>query len=81
MQKQAVFTVVYDILSRRNTLSTKDFFADAGIGPDTRFCVHGLPTRYAQTIHSLLSEPPTAPAPAASKGAAKSYQNCFFQAA
>jgi hypothetical protein len=33
----------------------KDFFANAGIGPDTRFCVHGVPTPYTQNIHSLFS--------------------------
>jgi len=36
-------------------MSTSDFFADAGIGPDTIFCVHRVFTRYQQTIHSLLS--------------------------
>jgi hypothetical protein len=51
----------YPTLRRRNRLSTSAFFNYAGIGPDTRFCVHLLLTAYEQLIHSLLDFPPEQP--------------------
>jgi len=50
-----------------------DFFANAGIGPDTRFCVHGVFTRYAQTIHSLFDS--------REQATGTSLRKPFFQAA
>jgi hypothetical protein len=73
MQQRSLISITYNVSRRRKRLSMKDFFANAGIGPDTRFCVHGVPTCYAQNIHSLFS--------GAAKGAGTSFRKSLFQAA
>ncbi len=70
MHKVHVLSKTCGVLCRRNRLSIDRFFRNAGIGPDTRSCVHHLLTVCEQVIHRLLAGTFPTPLPAARPGPA-----------